>query len=308
MKASLLISHLNWNLDEKCIELGDGIVFENMNTSKVKSLYSKICKTTNLHDGEPLAIETVIIFEKEQLDEVFPYWHTPHSSVSVVCNMISICTESPIPDYTLILSNDAFKYEKQSAHEIFTNYELLEIFQVEEISLKIQEVLKLIGRRFINNFIINHEIVSDIKALIKNYTALQASQRISNAFDFYFNAWRSHQMLHTCINLSVVLESLFSPSNNTELTHQISFNATQFIGGSKEERNIIYKCIKKFYSLRSKIVHGAEASYDELAVSTAIMFVLCSEIMKRILMSSEMCDTFSNEKKRDDLIKSWMFG
>ena len=114
-------------------------------------------------------------------------------------------------------------------------------------------------------------------------------------------------MDQTCINLAIVLESLFSPTNQMELTHQISFNASQFLGDDKEEKRLLYKLFKRFYSLRSKIVHGNIPDHKELFVVTSVIFILCSEILKKIYLDIGIAKFFIEDKKRSELFSNWMF-
>lgn len=55
------------------------------------------------------------------------------------------------------------------------------------------------------------------------------------------------------------LESLFS-TTTTELTHRLSERVSFFVGGTPEEMESNYQFMKKVYSVRSQVTHGAPVS------------------------------------------------
>ena len=109
------------------------------------------------------------------------------------------------------------------------------------------------------------------------------------------------------MNLSVFLETLFSPEGDQELTHQIAYNFAWFGGNSDENRKEIYKLIKKFYNLRSKIVHGDIPNQDKLVELTPEIFLLCAECLKKILSSEELIQIFNDSFKRKSYFEKFMF-
>jgi hypothetical protein len=58
------------------------------------------------------------------------------------------------------------------------------------------------------------------------------------------------------ISLAIALESLFSPNDQGELTFRMSQSLSQLIGTTEASRLGIFKVVKKFYSKRSKLIHG----------------------------------------------------
>jgi hypothetical protein len=58
------------------------------------------------------------------------------------------------------------------------------------------------------------------------------------------------------ISLAIALESLFSPNDQGELTFRMSQSLSQLIGTTEAGRLELFKVVKKFYSKRSKLIHG----------------------------------------------------
>ncbi|MFC1614382.1 hypothetical protein ACFL5K_03710, partial [Gemmatimonadota bacterium] len=62
------------------------------------------------------------------------------------------------------------------------------------------------------------------------------------------------------IDLLICAEALFLGDSNMELSYKLSLRAAFFLAKNKDEREAIYKSMKKLYSIRSAIVHGNEPS------------------------------------------------
>jgi hypothetical protein len=134
------------------------------------------------------------------------------------------------------------------------------------------------------------------------------NHRIDNALSYFFYSWRSYDLDHVCLNLAIVLESLFSPSSAQEISQQIAFNVSRFCEEDPAERQSVYKTVKRFYGLRSQIVHGGKAKYRDLVALTPEMFHLCAKLLKSIMSNYALARQFCHEKERTALFNKWMFG
>lgn len=114
-------------------------------------------------------------------------------------------------------------------------------------------------------------------------------------------------MPHVCVNLAVVLETLFSPASPTELSHRIAFHVCRFCGDNEAERVKLFKMVKKFYGLRSKIVHGDTPKDSELYDLTPRVFDLVAWLLSRLLSDWNLIEIFGNEKRRRELMDHWLF-
>ncbi|PIY60376.1 hypothetical protein COY95_02090 [Candidatus Woesearchaeota archaeon CG_4_10_14_0_8_um_filter_47_5] len=139
------------------------------------------------------------------------------------------------------------------------------------------------------------------------WTIKKIESPIIFAISFYYNAWTSHYLEQSGVNLSIMLESLFAPLSNTELSHQIAYNFCWFIGTDIESRRRLYSFCKKFYSLRSKIVHGNVPDQNELVTLIPEMFRHCSDVLKKILLNEELLHIFDDKKKKDEFFKKNIF-
>lgn len=306
MKLSIILD-LTWKLKETEFLVDKGILFQNIGKSNVFSLNKEYFKRIECDDYTKKDT-THIILNDSLLDEAFPYWHTPYSIISVICNILVICQRFPITSYSIISSKDNFKTIWTEPLMIHSEYKLYETLTMDsEAETKIKTMLSKINKNFIETYSLRKTSMHNVKLCYKNFKILNKNNRVRNAFDFFFNAWHSHQLEHICINLSIVLESLFSPNDNRELIHQIAFNASHFVACSKDSRKNIYDIIKKFYNIRSRIVHGGQTKHNELAVMTSVVFIICSDIMKLLLLNTELLDKFSSSTKRNILLKKYMF-
>lgn len=82
-------------------------------------------------------------------------------------------------------------------------------------------------------------------------------QAIYRAGDYYESSHERLRPVERLVALSVAVESLFSPSGQTELRYRISQSGAQFIGSEPAERQEVFDALMDMYSRRSKLVHGS---------------------------------------------------
>lgn len=74
----------------------------------------------------------------------------------------------------------------------------------------------------------------------------------------YFQIFARKSSQDRILDEFIILESLFTSSNVTEIRFRLSLNIASFLAESQQEFNEICKFIKDIYSIRSSIVHGEE--------------------------------------------------
>jgi Apea-like HEPN len=89
------------------------------------------------------------------------------------------------------------------------------------------------------------------------------------------------------IDGSVCLEALLSGRSRGELTHKLSVRAALLLGRSLEERQKIAEKVRKFYALRSDVVHGSvgkkETANREIAEEGLL---LCLAALRNVVTSA----------------------
>jgi len=311
MKSAVLMHLLLWETDDASFDMGDGVSLWNASGTRVEGLYHHLCETENLDQGEPFSFTSYVLMQDAAHDEIWLYWGGPFSVISRVCNAIAVCTSIPLGMCRLLTTKDGFRtlwipsdviYEMNPEHD-FLAADPKDI-QVSGDSISVSNV------RFPR---LNDVTLADIRTLWDTSKRLHSSSkldphRVDNAMSYFFYAWRSYYMEHVCLNLSIVLEALFSPSSQHELAHQIAFNASRFLGKTSEERGEVYAVVKRFYAIRSRIVHGAKAKDRDLYRLVPRVFHLCAGILKGILLDCDLAVRFCNKDQRQELLDSWLFG
>lgn len=156
---------------------------------------------------------------------------------------------------------------------------------------------------------LNHETFEILKSAWRTLKTLNYPEfhpRVINAFDFYYFSWNSINLHSTTINLSVVLETLFSPSSTNELSHQIAYNVAKFLYSDRKERIAGYQFVKKFYSIRSKLVHGGDIKSQDLVIVVEF-FKLISSILLTILTDITLFNTFNEDRMRKKFLEEFLF-
>ena len=312
MKSAILIHCLDWAADGSEFNLGQGVSLCRTNGSDVERLYHQVCETQNVDEGDPFSYDAHVLLTEEALDDSYPYWGGPFSIISRCCNFIALCTSSSLGMCRLLTSKDDFNTSWTPSMIIYEDHPDAEILRAypDFLSMAADGTITTTNERFP---VLDDSTLQIIARCWDTYHTLRLSNnidnhRIANALSYFFYSWRSYYMDHVCLNLAILLETLFSPSSTQELSHQISFNVSRFYENTGEKQEALYKKVKRFYAVRSQIVHGGQAKDKGLYTLTPEMFHLCSQILIHILSNTDVATRFCHEKERTRLLSEWMFG
>ncbi|UHG92528.1 HEPN domain-containing protein [Spirosoma oryzicola] len=140
---------------------------------------------------------------------------------------------------------------------------------------------------------------------ISEYSELN---RIQRAYKFLKSA-RESLILPAKISFYVLmLECLFSANDTHKIAHKISQRISYYMGSNPEERNRIAKRVKKYYSIRSKYVHGQELNIsDKKNEDLAITSLELDELIRNIFIKIIRHDSSIFLQKEKEL-KLWFDG
>ena len=145
-------------------------------------------------------------------------------------------------------------------------------------------------------------------AVETNRKTRASNRRVQNALTYFYYAWNSQYLEQTCLNLAIVLETLFAPHSAGESTHQISFNLSRFLGSSPDEREAVYEFFKnQFFLVRGIIVHGDTPSRKHPAKIVEEAFLKVSQILRSILLDKQLLQTFMDEARRRRFLRDFLF-
>ena len=312
MEATVLIHLPQWESSRDFIELEKGITLCRTEGTETEKLYNELCETRHVDDGDPFNFATHVHFSDNiDLGRIVE-WRGPFSAVSQVCNLIAICSATPLGMCRLILRGTDHGRPWIHTEIIYDHSPGVDVLHThpESIHGGGGGSASKGGGRFP---LLNETVLSRIAQCWRVYTELDRvgsdrDHRVQNALSYFFYSWNSYYLDHTCLNLAIVLESLFAPPSPLEVSHQIAFNASRFYGDSRSQREELYRTVRKFYSIRSQIVHGGKPEEKSLSSITPQVFCLCAEILQRILGDRDNALRFSSGEKRKKLINEWLFG
>jgi hypothetical protein len=292
MKYAILIHLLGWEYQNNEYILDDGLTFVNLNEHQIEKLYKKLCFEDKVDEGDPYNYgSALILYDDTDKDHSFFPTSSKYSLSTTFINLLTIIYKGTFGDCRVIASMDNF----ETSHGTYMLYES----QTEFI-----DELNVFHSKFDKS---NFEILQTIWLNLKSTYANEIEKsRINNALNFFYLSWNTLTLEQTGICLSIVLETLFSPHSNNELIHQISYNVAKFKGQNKEERTGIYKYIKKYYSIRSKLVHGEIISMEELN-SIPLFFKFICDLILKIITDMNLIHIFNDNKLRKEFIENQMF-
>ena len=115
---------------------------------------------------------------------------------------------------------------------------------------------------------------------------------------FFLSAARSHSDLAAKIAMYVTCLELLFTNDAAELSHKLAERVAFFLAGSKEEKLNTFRLVKSLYSIRSKLVHGADLSKGRIetaADSAAAADGLMRRILLRILENERLVEVFESK-------------
>jgi hypothetical protein len=272
--------------------LAEGITIANLENSTVQTLYFKLCEEENCDDGEPLSYRVYLHITATPDHQYFLDFGDPYSIIDRLENTLAIVLSSPMRFSRVIYSDNGFDTALGTValHSGGPQTDFLESNKL---------------------FKINSKTIQDIRQIWENSESIWRKQkargRLLNAMTYFYYAWNSLYLDQTCINLAITLENLFAPHSASESTHQICFNISRFCKKSFEERKQIYIEFKRFYALRSTIVHGGIPDEDKLVDFVVNTFPIVASILKSILLDNDSINIFSDETKRKHLFEKYLF-
>nr|WP_288836701.1 HEPN domain-containing protein [uncultured Flavobacterium sp.] len=292
MKFAILIHLLDWGHEEKEYILDKGLTFVRLKSHPVKRLYKKICKVDRVDEGDPYAYDTaLVLFDDTEEDHSFLPTASKYSLSTTFLNLLTIIHKGTLGQCRVIASKDNFK----TSHCTYMLY---------ESPTEFMDDLVVFHSKF------DKQNIQILKLIWENLKATYAkdiqNSRIENALSFFYLSWNTLTLEQTGICLSIVLETLFVPHSNNELIHQISYNVAKFSSSDKHERRDFYKYIKKYYSTRSKLVHGETISHDELE-SIPLFFRFMCDLLLKIISDPILINTFNDNRLRKEFLENQMF-
>ena len=92
-------------------------------------------------------------------------------------------------------------------------------------------------------------------------------KKIDFAGTYYRSSHTQVENERRLIDLTIALESAFSPSNVGEITFQLSQFCAEFVGDTSDEKLEIFRFVKKMYDKRSSLLHGDHNKYEKHPVT-----------------------------------------
>lgn len=289
---AVLIHTVDWALDHPSIQIDDTVSLNQLANSPVAALYRTLCRTQLIDGGEPAGYSACFNVVTNDLENSIGDIADPSCTVNRLVSVLSAVLATPVWWSRLIWSLDGYASSLGTVllHSGGPETECL----AQDHSLHLDSVTA-------DRFAIAWRTADRILARDKN------RGRISNSLTYFYYASTSPTLDQSCVNLAMVLESLFAPYTSSESTHQVSFNISKFSGTSRDDRKSIYTFFKRFYSLRAAILHGGNAEYAELEQLIPRAYAFVSRTLATILLDSQLADTFSIEGQRRELFDQYLF-
>jgi hypothetical protein len=280
----LLVHSWDWALDERCFHLAKGI------------------SIVRLPDFGAHTIGFLI--DSELLSEYFhPYnFAHPYSITGLLMTFLTIISGTPQIGINVNESND-MNFDERHSTGVYFYDETNDVFHNQDRLPEAEGG----GRVF------------DVKALqqLRTFWDITSPYVESRAFGgsrldailvSFHAAWTAKILEHSVLFQSIVFELLFSPESSGETTHQISFNTAKYVGKTPEGREEIYKLMKRFYAVRSQIVHGTKTRVNSKDITCVLnAFRVLVDILTVLFSNPEFIETLNNKAKRNALLQSFMF-
>lgn len=119
-----------------------------------------------------------------------------------------------------------------------------------------------------------------------------AKQRFLRAYQAFTNSFRMEDPFRYVARVTC-LEALLGGKDSTELTHQLASRAAWLLHPSDiEAMYATYKDVKRYYSLRSKIVHGGNYTLSELDDRGTKLLALVRGLLLKVILKDKLHNLF----------------
>lgn len=293
MTLVALLHGAGWRPDVAAVQLAPNTSLCAYEGSRVQKTYERLCSTRGTDGGEPLHFEVYLHFEGADLGASNPEdFGEPESVVGRVANLITLATESPV-DYARILVIDR-------------RYRVTYTDVAWRIGLWTSIFSDTVPRRQYASDAPD-ELIRMWQVIAGSQPSAQSAGRVENALVYFYHSWRSYHADQACLHLAVAIEVLFAPHVQSETSHQIAFNVARFIGDDASSRERAYQTTRRFYSVRSSIVHGGMPEWQKLSAAYLKMFSLFADVLRRLMSDAQLVHTFDNEDRRKQLFRGYLF-
>ncbi|MDB5223457.1 MAG: hypothetical protein JWN83_2124 [Chitinophagaceae bacterium] len=290
MQTAILIHNISWGHSSDSVEFSNGLSFINLSNHPVEKLYHHICEKDGIDEASPYSYDLALIVNDEILGNKSFISHSEYALSTSVLNILTILKKGILGFCRVIHSDDNF----QTCHMTFRLY-TTETDYVDELTAEYGKFENETAQNF-----------RTIWNNLKLFTNSSRKSRIENALNFFYFSWQTLSLEQTGICLSIVLETLFTPNSNNELTHQIAYNIANFFENKRKSKIERYRYIKKYYSIRSKLVHGESIS-DSERLSIKDYFKFVCDLLLKIISDKELILVFNDNKSRIKYLEEKLF-
>jgi len=140
--------------------------------------------------------------------------------------------------------------------------------------------------------------LSEKDSLSINFSMAKKYSRIGRFSFFIKYARESKNLGHKILNYCSAFETLFS-TDSTEISHKIG-ERTAFFLSNEHDKLKTYKLIKKAYTVRSKLTHGANIDnrlIEELPCISKEIDEILRTVMNKIISSDEIMSLFESNNE-----------
>jgi hypothetical protein len=111
------------------------------------------------------------------------------------------------------------------------------------------------------------------------------------------------------LNGLTALEALLTNDSNTELSYRLSLRVANLLGSEDAARVSLFREMKEFYDLRSKIVHGSASKLSTKLQNRLQLTDSLREIVRRVILSVMALATSSEltQIRLEDLLDQLVF-
>lgn len=287
-----VLLYLDWQIETDEAVIAPNIRIGRCANSQIEKLYRYLVLHDGVDDGDPLAYTTYVIFEPSSTDPYLLNFGDSSSLVERFSNALVIVSGSTLMWSRVIWSSDCFRSASGTSDLHYAGYETDQLGRAPSAAMTPASIALL------------KTIWGTIE---KFWQEKKAARRISAALQYFYLAWRSHYLEQACLHLSVGMEILFAPHSHSETTHQLAFNIAHFHGLDSTDRERLYRVVKKFYGIRSSIIHGGAPEDALMREVTTEMFSLMVAILRRLLADADLAETVNSDSSRRALWDEYLF-
>ncbi len=280
MAIAALLHGLGWEIAESQMPIAPGITLMCPRGSRVCGLYSRLCESSGIDDGEPVSYEVAIVLEPPVNDLLD--CTEPCSTLQLLCNVISVMTADVIGMSRVIWSRDSFLSASSTRLLSFYGPQTEFLQGCTAIDRNLAEEIA-VGWRVLRHLIDAHGYQS----------------RVLNALLHFSSASHAPYLDRVCLDLELALNIVFNSTSKDARSAEVAQGVSQLLDRVEVGSEDLPGLMKATFGVREELVKSGFADQEQICEYAPRAFKVTASVLRRLLLNEDLATSVNARTRRE---------